>query len=559
MGKGSKIKRPTAGREVTTLPAALARELERLEASGGWKLLEAGGRAATSRSPDDARGWRALGRALLESGRWSDAARALTRVVELAPDDAAVHRDLGFALYRLGRETEAEARYRHALVCRPRFVRALNDLGALLADQGRLAEAASAFREALEIDPDSPFALHCLGVLLDRVGGHEAMAVAFLERSLALQPENADALVALGNVLFRTGRVEESLPVFRRARTLRPLTTWHARRERPDFSVLFLYAPGTGCTPVDYLVGRAPYDCHFYLVLPGPPEDLDLLHSRADVVINMIADPDYCREILPDACRLAECLDRPTVNHPRLIAATDRESIAGRLSDIALCRIPATVRLSGAALLAAVKGGSLHGFDLPVLVRLAGNHGGDEFEKLAGLPAVAAFVARSPAADYDLSEYAEYRSDDGYYRKYRLICVGGALFPYHLAIHDDWKVHGFRTDMANQAWMRTEEEAFLREPGAVFDREQLAALGQVAAATGLDYCGIDCGIDREGRVVVFEANASMLVHDERNPLFAYKNRYIARIKDAFGALLARLAAGGRGGGEIGVENLPAPP
>ena len=83
--------------------------------------------------------------------------------------------------------------------------------------------------------------------------------------------------------------------------------------------------------------------------------------------------------------------------------------------------------------------------------------------------------------------------------------------------------------------------------------------GQVAAATGLDYCGIDCGIDREGRVVVFEANASMLVHDERNPLFAYKNRYIARIKDAFGALLARLAAGGRGGGEIGVENLPAPP
>ena len=37
--------------------------------------------------------------------------------------------------------------------------------------------------------------------------------------------------------------------------------------------------------------------------------------------------------------------------------------------------------------------------------------------------------------------------------------------PYHLAIGDDWKVHHFRTDMADHRWMQEEEElALLSDP-----------------------------------------------------------------------------------------------
>jgi glutathione synthase/RimK-type ligase-like ATP-grasp enzyme len=61
----------------------------------------------------------------------------------------------------------------------------------------------------------------------------------------------------------------------------------------------------------------------------------------------------------------------------------------------------------------------------------------------------------------------------------------------------------------------------------------------MARATGLDYGGIDCGLDRDGRIVVFEANASMLVHDEKLEDFAYKNPYIAKIKTAFDAMVSR--------------------
>ena len=154
-------------------------------------------------------------------------------------------------------------------------------------------------------------------------------------------------------------------------------------------------------------------------------------------------------------------------------------------------------------------------------------------------PTIADFVAKRPDANYYLIEYIDYRSDDGFFRKYRVIFIDGEILPYHLAIHDDWKVHHFRTDMANHAWMRLEEERFLENIGGVFNAAQQDALRAMARATELDYGGIDCGIDRDGRIVVFEANASMLVHDEKNAVFAYKNPYIARIKHAFDAMLSR--------------------
>jgi hypothetical protein len=136
-------------------------------------------------------------------------------------------------------------------------------------------------------------------------------------------------------------------------------------------------------------------------------------------------------------------------------------------------------------------------------------------------------------------EFIDYRSDDGFFRKYRVIFIDGEILPYHLAIHNDWKVHHFRTDMADHLWMRQEEERFLDNIGGVFDAARQDSLRAMAGATGLDYGGIDCGLDRDGRIVVFESNASMLVHDEKNQAFAYKNPYVARIKTAFDAMLSR--------------------
>ncbi len=165
-----------------------------------------------------------------------------------------------------------------------------------------------------------------------------------------------------------------------------------------------------------------------------------------------------------------------------------------------------------------------------------GTHGGDDFEKIESLDELARFVARRPEDDHYVIEYAEYASSDGHFRKYRFIFVGEEMLPYHLAIGNDWKVHHVSTDMANQPWMQQEEAAFLANPAAIFNAAHYRALRVVRERIGLDYFGIDCGLDPDGNLVVFEVNASMLVHDG-NAEFPYKDPFVRVIKNAFDVML----------------------
>jgi tetratricopeptide (TPR) repeat protein len=484
-----------------------------------------------------------LARVLCTLGCFDEAAAYCRQAIAVDPAAAVAHNNLGNALGDLGRPDEAEASYRQALAINPDYLVALINLGSTLGDLGRWAEAKACYRLAIRNHPNSGVAHNALGRLLSRLGEDDAEAEHALQRAIALNSYETNTYVELGNILMRRQQTDAALAMFRRAQELQPLITWRANRQTAEFSVLFLDTPMGGSTPMNYLAGRAGYDRHFHCVIPDTAVDIELLRSKADVVFNMICNVDDGRDRLLQALDLALRLDRPIINHPRLILDTDRESIARRFAGIPDCVVPGTVRLAGPVVAEAAANREVAGFGLPLLVRIAGTHGGDDFDKCDNWSDLAAFVAQQPQANHYVIEYIDYRSSDGLFRKYRVIFVDGEILPYHLAIHNDWKVHHFRTDMADQAWMRQEEERFLENPGGVFNAAQQGALRAMAQATGLDYGGIDCGIGRDGRLVVFEANAAMLVHDEKTEVFAYKNQYIARIKLAFDAMLSRRRRG----------------
>ncbi|MGD0430158.1 MAG: tetratricopeptide repeat protein [Acetobacteraceae bacterium] len=502
-------------------------------------------RRAVELNPRAAEAHSNLGRVLCDLGQFDEAVACCQTAIAIAPDSAVAHNNLGNALCEIGRPTDAEASYRRAIVLKPDYLQAIINLGIVLSDLGRWAEAKSCYRLAIQIHPDSGHGYNALGRLLGRLTGEDEEAARCLERAIALNVYDANTYVELGNVLMRQHQTDAALIMFRHARELQPLITWRANQEKAEFSALFLDTPLGGSTPVNYLAGRACYDRHFHCVIPDASVDIDLLRRKTDVVFNMISNPDDGENTLMLALDLVERLGRPTINHPRLIMHTNRESIARRFADIPGCVIPGTVRIAGSNLLEIASNEEFAGFRLPLLARVAGPHGGDDFDKFDNWADIAGFVSKNPDANYYLIEYINYRSNDGFFRKYRVIFVDGEILPYHLAIHDDWKVHHFRTDMANHAWMKTEEECFLSDLGSVFDAAHQDALLAMARATELDYGGIDCGICRDGRIVVFEANASMLVHDEKNADFAYKNPYIAKIKHAFDAMLARRRLSGQ--------------
>ncbi|HEY8025382.1 MAG TPA: tetratricopeptide repeat protein [Burkholderiaceae bacterium] len=544
-----------------------------------WPQLEALAQQTVKQHPEHLFGWKALGKCRLQLGKSVEAIEALERAAKIMPGDADTQNDLAITFFNLGRREESIAAYRRLLKLTPGSAAAHDTLGAQLSDLGRFAEAEAEFRRALEVDPnyfqarinlgfvagalerwneaeawylqvlqahpDFGEAHRRLGDLLSRLPGRGAEAIPFLERAIALNPADAGSIVTLGNVLMAEKRTEESRALFLRAQQIQPLITWPSKLAKPAFSLLLLDAPGAGSTPLNYLAGHAAYDCHFVGIMAGLKHDLTLLRGKADLVFNMIADADNGKEVLPLALELADQFACPVVNHPRKILQTDRASIARTLADIPLCRVPKTRRFPAAELAGAAGLQALSEFGAPFLIRCAGTHGGDDFEKIDDPAAVDDFVKRNPDATIYVSDFVDYRAPDGYYRKYRLIFLDDQILPYHLAIHDHWMVHHFRTDMANQEWMRKEEQAFLEHPQSVFSEAHYESLRKASAAIGLDYCGIDCSLDQHGNIVVFEANATMLVHDEKNPTFAYKNPYIAKIKQAFDHMLTVKAGGQR--------------
>jgi len=262
--------------------------------------------------------------------------------------------------------------------------------------------------------------------------------------------------------------------------------------------------------------------------------------SDVHVVVNLISDADQAEGMLPLAARLARQSGKPIVNDPDKIGHTTRDAVAERLPGIPGCRIPGILRLNAGTEASEATLETLLPFSFPLLARPAGTHGGDDFEKIGDLADLAGFLAERRDSDHYVIEYIDYASRDGYFRKYRFIFVGDKIMPYHLCIGNDWKLHHVSTDMANQPWMQQEEAAFLENPHAVFSAANYEALREIRTRVGLDYFGIDCGLDSQGNLVVFEVNASMLVHAD-NAEFPYKDPAVHAIKAAFVEMLRQRA------------------
>jgi hypothetical protein len=258
-----------------------------------------------------------------------------------------------------------------------------------------------------------------------------------------------------------------------------------------------------------------------------------------EVVFNAISDADRAGPALAATERVLAGYARPVINAPSRVAATARATGAARLAALDGVVAPrvATVAL---AELRADAGAVVaqNGFTFPLLVRAPGFHTGQYFERVERPADLGAAIHGFPGVDALLIEYADVRDDDGRVRKYRVMAIDGELFPLHLAVSTDWKVHFFSADMASDAGNRAEDERFLDDPAGAIGARAWAALGRIRDAVGLDYAGIDFGIDSAGRVVVFEANATMIVlAPDSDTIWDYRRAPVRRIVDAVRAMV----------------------
>ena len=252
--------------------------------------------------------------------------------------------------------------------------------------------------------------------------------------------------------------------------------------------------------------------------------------------INFMADADILAASLKQAAVFTQRLRTPCFNHPAAVLATGRDSVSRVLRDVPGLQVPTTVKVRAGREAELLQAMEAAGIVYPVIVRMAGDQGGVSTVRVDG-PADWEALNALPwgGRDVYLTQYVDFSDDDGCFRKVRLAVVGEQVLIKHHYTSSEWMIH-FR---ARGPKSDVEEPPFLADFEAVTLPKIRTAVLEMARRLGLDYFGIDASIRPDGRLLVFEANATMNILDNHSQKGTLWLEPTAKISDALRALICR--------------------
>ena len=388
-------------------------------------------------------------------------------------------------------------------------LRTLNRLGATLAAAGECQRAKEVFAEAVARHPADAMTRVNLANLLIKNDEHE-QARLHLEHALKIDGGFLPAHAGLAFVLPRLGDSE--------------LAHWHGRIAFRENCIVEAKYRGDG-TPIrvlelistrggnvrirNFLSDRV---FHRYLVT-AEFYDGSMSLPPHDLVVNAIGDADVADAALSGAATLLEHTTAAVINAPAAVMRTGRVEVVRLLASVPGVVTARTATVSRALLGSPDASATLVelGFDFPLLLRSPGFHGGEHFLRIEMATELPAVLEALPGRELLVIQYLDARGLDGKCRKYRVMMIDGRLYPLHCAVSHHWKIHFFSAEMADFPEHRAEDAAFLADMPKVLGPRVMAALQAIQATLGLDYGGIDFGLDARGNVLLFEANATMAI------------------------------------------------
>lgn len=409
---------------------------------------------------------------LEDIGRTEAAVEAYVAVLQRDHRHLGTLTNLGSMLLHRADAEKARQFYTQALTHHPLALITHINLGHALFAQREIASATAQYQAALAVDPEFFAAHHALALLYESTGD-TARAEHHWERAFAKNASTTLAYTGAGPPLVRLLLVISA---------------------RGGDVVVHRYLDGTTMETTVMLADA------FRTGRALPPHD---------VVFNAIGDADRCRTSLERTQTLLAASTAPVINDPARVLATGRAQNAERLRELPGVAVARTELLPRTAITADEL--AARNWTFPLLVRAPGHQEGRHFELVAEPGALPAALERLPGEGLFVMAFLDTRGSDGFFRKYRVLFIDGCMYPVHLAVSKEWKVHYFSADMSERADHRDEERAFLADPRAAFGAQAIAALEHVHDMLGLDYCGADVGIAPDGKLAVFEANATMAV------------------------------------------------
>jgi hypothetical protein len=303
--------------------------------------------------------------------------------------------------------------------------------------------------------------------------------------------------------------------------------------EKPKLRVLALAAAIDmgGNTPIEFLLEGSGIELQTLYVVDGV--ELPMPLPDHDVAIVIASDSEECRDALRKIELKMSRWPRPLLNPPHLVRNLDRDKLHGLLDGIKGLDIPATACVTRAQLsdLAA---------QFPIIIRPRGSHAGVGLAKIDNGAMIAKYLAGRPEPEFFVTRFVDYAADDGLFRKYRIVLVDGRPYACHMAIADRWDIWYLNAGMAFSESKRREEAHFMRSFDSDFAIRHQVALAAMAGRIGLDYFTVDCAENKNGELLIFEADNTAVVHNMDSPeVYPYKAPQMRKIFDAFAAMLSR--------------------
>ncbi|NUR11774.1 MAG: hypothetical protein HOQ20_08010 [Bradyrhizobium sp.] len=263
------------------------------------------------------------------------------------------------------------------------------------------------------------------------------------------------------------------------------------------------------------------------------PRPLDF--NGYPVIANMITEAERSGELLRNVQKLLNGYRGHLLNPPAAVLRTRRDEVAQMLAGIEGLLVPAVVRLQGGDPALSARALEEAGIVPPVIVRETGTHTGQTV-RLCHTIAEAADGLDS-GKEYIATQFVDFASADGLYRKYRVYFIGQGTVLRHMYVSDHWNVHS--ADRARFMGPRPEviaEERALIERAQPFDVSAREVFSAVRERMPLDFFGLDFARLPDGRVLLFEANATMSFFPlwrDSNPEFQYLTQCLPPARTAF--------------------------
>ena len=450
------------------------------------------------------------------------------------PDRVSTLNNLSVVKIKLNKFAEAEALARRAVALEDKSPEAWLNLGIALKAAERPEEALQAYERAISFNPAYAMAWLNQAMTLLELKRYDAALLA-CDQAEKLDSSQSEILYVKSLVLKELQRPDEAQIVYRKSLQARveasPLFM-AARRASQQADVLVINQnPSIDDSLTSFQALQRPNfpgqladhlgeDFHFTYVFCG---DVARCAARKQIpqpafVINNVANGELVISggNLADLTALFDGFGVPVVNHPTKVIQTTRDMSAKLLDDLSGVVIPKTLRFSSMgktqeALVQEIEGQ----YEYPLITRTVFSQMGKGMTKADSREDLIQVLASGLPENFFVTQFVDSRAGNEFYRKIRAAFVQDEIVIVRVDYSTNWNAHGRRKTEEGMAfylkhrYLLDEEKRICKDPQAGLGRSALQSLRAIRDRIPMDVFGLDFDVDADGRLIFYEANATM--------------------------------------------------